>query len=160
MSALLQAIIRLLLPLLREWWKKKNWSAHSIKNLKEIHILFVAGLIQFALFLYVVDHGLEVFINYSERIHQAELGGGQIEVVKAENARLVANNSSLTDQLTTAQDLIRRLIENNPSLAPKTKVTTNPSVPVQDKLDKLKQKYGGDNAQKDTNSPSGPGPGY
>lgn len=144
MTAIFNAIIRLMLPLIREWWKKKNWSAHSIKNLKEIHYLFVVGLVQFALFLYVVDHGLGLYIAYSDKIHEAAIESGKIEQIMVENKRLTAQNSTLQEQASAANRLIEQLVLNNPSLAPKKTVTTNPAVPLLDKLNGLKKKYGDD----------------
>lgn len=141
MSAILSAIARLLLPLFREWWKKKNWSAHSIKNLKEIHYVFLGGLLQFALFLYVVDHGLGIYITYSDKIHQAAIESGKIETILAENVRLTTQNTRQEEQIGAANRLIQQLIDNNPSLAPKKVVTANPDTSTMDKLNGLKKKY-------------------
>lgn len=142
MTALAQAIFRLLLPLIREWWKKKNWSAHSIKNLKEIHYLFLCCMIQFAMLLVAVDHGLGLYIAYSDMVHDTAVESSRVEHTKSENQRLITQNLTLTDQVDAANRLIRQLIENNPSLAPKKTVTNNPSVPLSDKLNGLKKKYG------------------
>jgi len=142
MTALAQAILRLLLPLIRDWWKKKNWSAHSIKNLKEIHYIFFGGLFQFALLLVVVDHGLGLYIAYTDVVHDNAIESSRVEHTKLENTRLISQNQTLTEQVDAANRLIRQLIENNPSLAPKKTVTNNPSVPLSDKLNGLKKKYG------------------
>lgn len=141
MTALLQAILRLLWPLIREWWKKKNWSAHSIKNLKEIHYLFLMYLGQFALFLFAVDHGLSLYIAYSEKTHDSAIEASRNVQIKDENLRLVTQNKNLTDQVDAANRLIRQLIDNNPSLAPKKTVTTSRGSAL-DKINGLKKKYG------------------
>ena len=141
MSTLLSSIARLLWPLIREWWKKKNWSAHSIKNLREIHYVFLAALLQFAMFLYSVDHGLELYVAYSDQMHGSALQTTKNDAILAENERLQQQNTRLESQADSASRLIEQLVANNPTLAPKKTVTNKPETSFSDKLNGLKKKY-------------------
>lgn len=109
MIALLKALLRLLLPIFREWWRSKNWSAHSIRNLKEIHYIFFMHLVQFALFLYIVDYGLNIHIFYSDKINKAAVEISKVEQVIATNNDLVIRNDRLEEQIRTANQLIGHL---------------------------------------------------
>lgn len=147
MSALLSALYRLLMPLIREWWKKSNWSAHSIQNLKEIHYIFIAGLIQFSVFLYVVDHGLTMYLYYSDMAHKAALAASGVEPLIASNKTLTDRNDRLEEQVKSANELIAELIRNNPSLAPKrspSDTSVTDSADTSGRLDALKQRYKGE----------------
>lgn len=145
MSALLKALFQLLLPLFREWWRKKNWSAHSIRNMKEIHFIFCMYIVQFALFLYVIDHGLGVFIHYSDKSQAAAIEVGKVEQVITNNQRLTLRNDSLEEQLEAANKLIALLVNNNPILAAERalapKEETSPKVSAATQLESLKNKY-------------------
>lgn len=148
MTGILNALFRLLLPLIREWWKKKNWSAHSIRNMKEIHLIFAMYIVQFALFLYVIDHGLGIYIHYSDKVHNAAVEIGKVEQVINNNKALSVRNDRLEEQVKAANLLIAYLINNNPGLAPPKDlnappVVKDPEVSALERVEGLKEKYRG-----------------
>lgn len=116
MIATLNALLRLLLPLFREWWRNQNWSAHSIRHLKEIHYIFLMHLVQFALLLYVIDHGLSLHLYYSNAMHKADIEASQARQVVVANDDLVSRNRQLEDQLKHANYLIDFFIGGGPAV--------------------------------------------
>lgn len=144
MTGILSALFRLLLPLIREWWKKKNWSTHSIRNLREIHLIFCMFIVLFALFLYVIDHGLGIYLHYSDKMHVAAIEAGKVEQIINNNKYLAARNERLEEQLQGANKIIAFLVNNNPSLAPPAGQEETPKeVSSADRVEGLKKKYGG-----------------
>ena len=139
MSGILGTVLRLLLPLFREWWKNKNWSAHSIRNMKEIHMIFGMFFVLFALFLYVIDHGLGIYLQHSEKLHTAAIEAGKVERVIIDNKTLTARNDQLSKQLEAANNIIAYLMANNTTAPPKK----DPEVTSAQRLEGLKKKYGG-----------------
>lgn len=137
MTALLKALLRLLLPILREWWRNKNWSAHSIRNLKEIHYIFFMHLIQFALFLYIIDYGLNIHIFYSDKINKAAVEVGKVEQVIATNNDLTIRNDRLEEQIRVANHLIGQLANFVP--LPSDVQINNPT--AGDEVEGFKNKY-------------------
>lgn len=103
-------------------------------------------IVLFALFLYVIDHGLGTYLHYSDKIHEAAIEASKVELIINNNKLLAARNERLEEQLLGANRIIAHLVNSNPSLAPPEGLPiaeTVDEVSSSQRVEGLKRKYGG-----------------